>query len=101
MKSFSSLILLLNPIIGEDVVDDSTSPCRCWHNRHEYKDFCQNSGYDLANCMSQVNYQGEQKCHWGPEDVYECWKGDHDYRKKMKECGCWSNKQSHAKLCAG
>ena len=41
--------------------------------------------------MAQVQKNGEFKCHWGPEEVYTCWKEGFDKTSKLKECGCYGN----------
>jgi len=52
--------------------------CQCFSNSKDDIDLCENEDYDIARCYSFVDKDGNYKCHWGPEEIYTCWRQGFD-----------------------
>ena len=52
------------------------------------------------NCFSILKGDGKYKCHWGPEEIYDCWNEGYNHISRLNMCKCEPNTKGRLEDCS-
>ena len=106
-----SLPLVIGLLLNSSVVNgyaNSGNYCSCFANSAEHTGNCNwdmekeaagTYNNTVESCFSWLNEDGSFQCHWGPEEVYDCWDEGYEHVQRLERCACTTNTEYRRKDC--